>query len=66
MYKTLKTTYLRLVLISNIYVLFFLNIYNVPLPVAIVALSDKSSSSLSVPTHSVMTDELYDQSGAAL
>lgn len=41
MYKTLKTTYLRLVLIINVSLL-FLNIYNVPLTVAIVALSDKS------------------------
>lgn len=65
MYKTLKTTYLRLVLISKISVL-FLNIYNVALPVAIVALSDMPSVSLSVPTYSFMTDKLHDQSGAAL
>lgn len=65
MYKTLKTTYLRLVLIINISLL-FLNIYNVPLTVAIVAFSDKAIFSLSVPTHSVMTDRLCDQSGAPL
>lgn len=46
--------------------LLFLNIYNVPLTVAIVAFSDKSIVSLSVPAHSVMTDRFCDQSGAPL
>lgn len=65
MYKTLKTTYLRLVFIINISLL-FLNIYNVPLTVAIVALTDNSTFTLSDPVHSVMTDSLCDQSGAPL
>lgn len=65
MYKTLKTTYLRLVFTINISLL-FLNIYNVPLTVAIVAFSDKSIISPSVATNSVMTDRLCDQSGAPL
>lgn len=57
MYKTLKTTYLRFVLISNISALVFKYIYicTAPLPVALLS-----------STSSVMTDRLSNQSGASL